>query len=300
MALALAEAGVAIQRWRRRARTGHTPLPWPEPTLAAAAALRLPKGRRALEMTLHAVLSRLEPGGRIWLYGHNAEGIRSAGSALEAVCDDVVSVETRKHSRVWTARRGAADLRGELGDWEERFTAELPGGDVELVSYPGLFAHGRLDAATALLCENLPRPAAGANVLDFGCGAGAISAALHQLAPDCALYGVDVDALALAAAERNVPGLRRLASDGFDGLPPDLRFAHVVSNPPFHAGVARDTGPIQALVAGAAARLEPGGSLHVVSQSTIPLERWLGAHLGGVRRLAATRSFHVFCGSKSR
>jgi 16S rRNA (guanine1207-N2)-methyltransferase len=293
-------AGSRVERWRRRAGPGIEPAPWPGRSEVSAAAVRLPKGRDTLVMTLHAALSRVEPGGSLWLYGANDEGARSAGSALEACCDDVFTADTRRHCRVWKGRRGAAPLRGELDDWCSRSPVELGGCRVEVAWFPGLFARGRLDPATRLLCEVLPSPRRRARVLDFGCGAGLLSMALARQGTDLELHLLDRDALAIEAARRNLPDAGLHLGQGWSAVPPGLRFDLVVSNPPIHRGVARDESVVRELLDGAGERLRAGGALWLVAQSTVPLGRWLEARFASVQLAGEVPGFRSWRAERPR
>jgi len=296
---AFAERGAALVRWRRRATGAEAEAaPWPPETEVDAAALRLPKGREALRMTLHAVLSRVRPGGALWLYGHNDEGVRSAGRTLAELADDVRTADTRRHCRVWEARRGGTVLRGRLDDWAESFEVALPeaagSGRIRLVSFPGCFAHGRLDPGSALLLEAVPPLAEGASALDFGCGVGVVALALRRASPGARVAGCDVDALALEAARRNLPGAGLHLGPGLAALPPGARFDAIASNPPFHRGVTRDTHALEALAAGAPGFLHPGGALWLVAQRTLPLPRWLSPAFARVDCVRERGGFRVW------
>jgi 16S rRNA (guanine1207-N2)-methyltransferase len=297
----LSRSGARPSVWRRRAVGDRPASPWPAEGSFDAATLRLPKGRESLEMALHAAVSRVRPGGSVWLYGSNDEGVRSAKPLLENVLRGVRTVETRAHCRIWqgVAGEGADGLRSRLSDWESRFTLELPGGAVEVVTYPGLFAHGRLDDGSRLLIESLPRRLPGAKVLDFGCGAGVIAMALRQRFPDADLDLVDSDALAVEAARRNLPGARAALGDAWSALPEDVRFDLIVSNPPFHRGVEEDFELIRRLIDGAAQRLRRRGALLVVAQRRLQLGRWLEECFDSVRVDRESRSHRLWLATRS-
>lgn len=297
----LARSGARPTAWRRRAVGGRPARPWPPDDRFDAATLRLPKGRESLRMALHAAVSRVLPGGRVWVYGANDEGVRSAGPLLGSVLREVRTVETRAHCRIWRGVRGEenAELRSRLDDWESRFRLMLPGGAVELVTYPGLFAHGRLDDGTRLLIESLPRELPGAKVLDFGCGAGVIAVALRARFPRADLDLVDSDALAIEAARRNLPGVRTALGDAWSALPRDARFDLIVSNPPFHRGKEEDFELIRTLIDGAAQRLRRRGELRVVTQRRLALGRWLRDRFAAVRVEREGRSHRLWVASRS-
>jgi 16S rRNA (guanine1207-N2)-methyltransferase len=297
----LSRSGARVHAWRRRAVGSRPAHPWPpEDGPFDAATLRLPKGRESLRMTLHAAVSRIRPGGDLWLYGSNDEGVRSAGALLESVLGEVRTVETRAHCRIWRGTRDAAsgDLRPALSDWESHFTAELPGGAGRVLSYPGLFAHGRLDGGTLLLVGSLPGKLPGPRVLDFGCGAGVIALALRQCFPAVELDLVDSDALAVEAARRNLPDARVHLGDAWSVLPENARFDLIVSNPPLHRGKAEDFELIGRLVDGAALRLRRRGELLVVVQRRIQLGRWLKGRFASVGVERESRGFRLWRASR--
>ena len=62
-----------------------SPRPWPTGRGYTLAAVRLPRSKDELAMTLHAVASVLAPGGHLLLYGANDEGIKSIVRRLEPV-----------------------------------------------------------------------------------------------------------------------------------------------------------------------------------------------------------------------
>lgn len=125
--------------------------------------------------------------------------------------------------------------------------------------------------------------AAGARVLDLGCGAGAAVLCLAARVPGLELHGLELQpayaALARANAAGNGVALAVHAGD-VRRPPPALRalaFDHVLANPPFHhatAAPAPDAGRDTALREGAAGvadwidaalrRLRPGGTLALV------------------------------------
>ncbi len=283
--------GASVLAWRRSGPAGTA---WPGGQRGTAAVLRLPKGREAFRMALHALAARTEPGGALLVYGANDEGIRSADKVLGEVAENPRTLDTRRHCRVWLGElnRGV-DLRGELDDWAEPVHARFPTGEASWVSFPGLFAHPQLDPATALLLESLTKIAKGARVLDFGCGAGAIAVFLVELEAGLEIHALDVDPLALEAAGRNVPEATLHQGDGLAALTADLRFDRIFANPPIHSRRDLQHDVVRALCRGARNRLRPGGELWIVAQRTVPV----GKMLAGFRRVESvreTRSFRVW------
>ncbi|MCA9525226.1 MAG: methyltransferase, partial [Myxococcales bacterium] len=277
MAPALAERGWKPRTWSRWCRGDQPGTPWPAEGVVDAATVRLPKARAAYLMALHAAASRVRPGGHIYVYGANDEGIRSALDPLRALFPGAHTADIRGHGRVQLAER-PAELPGlvdTVDGWRRDVDLILPSGTYRWSVWPGLFAKGGLDAATATLLQVMPPPAAGDRVLDFGCGAGVISVELHAAAPDAVYTALDADALAVEATRRNAPHATVIASDGLAGVA-GQRFSRIVSNPPFHQGKAEDFQVMTDLARQAPAHLLPGGALWVVVPRQVPIEGILG------------------------
>ncbi|WP_299977202.1 peptide chain release factor N(5)-glutamine methyltransferase [uncultured Pseudoteredinibacter sp.] len=81
-------------------------------------------------------------------------------------------------------------------------------------------------------------PSGAAAALDLGTGTGAIALALASEWPSCKLLAVDLNAEAVALAERNrvannIQNVRFLQSSWFAEIDPGSRFNLIVSNPPY-------------------------------------------------------------------
>ncbi len=263
IATELCDLGVAVTSWQRLSADGSTWLPeghWQN------IILRLPKGRDALDMYLHAVAARLADGGTVQVCGANDEGIKSAAKHIAEVFDDVATVETRRHCRVIRARAPITDARGDVDSWALSCTeAEL-----SWVSFPGIFAHGRLDCGTRELLQRVERPDPKARILDFACGAGLVALDMRRRVPGISVDLLDVDGLAIEAARRNLPDCRVLQSDGWSAIDGE-KWDIILSNPPFHDGVARNHEVLDQLVREAPKHLTDRGLLYIVCQRNVPV-----------------------------
>src|SRR5262245_24899679 len=202
--------GLDFSAWNRRLGGSSAAQPWPPAAPFDVALLRLPKGKDEQDMAAHACLSALAPAGRLILYGGNDEGIRSAGDRLESLCGALETLATRGHGRVLMAPRPteSAALRASLAAWRSVAPLTIAGRTRDWVTYPGVFAAGRIDEGTALLLSALPPLREGERVLDYGCGSGLIGAAALAAQPGIVLDLMDEDAVAPEAARENVAGAR--------------------------------------------------------------------------------------------
>lgn len=303
-----------------------------------ACAMRMPALADSLTLALHGAAAQMREGAALWLYAPVADGVlghgmralqegvppaprahapASAGAAAgrpaeaarvllferarvvraDAGCALLCARRTREpaHARTAAWRTTEPTPAGAAG------AAALLGAPARWSVLPGLFSGGGLDVMSALLLRALPAPRARARVLDFGCGSGALARALLARTASVELTLLDADALAIAAARRNVRAHTCLVSDGFCALPARAAgsFDWIVSNPPVHAcnGVEQDFGVLERLCTQAPAWLRRargsgpharGGELHLVAQEYVPV----GALLDGTRAYTHVRAVY--------
>ena len=249
-----------------------------------------PRQREEMRALFARALSLAAPGGVVVACLANDEGAKSGEKDLQALAG-LGGKLAKHHCRVfWTpplqgARDAALQARWAALD------APRPILDGRYCSRPGVFAWDRIDPASALLAEHLPRDLAGRGA-DLGAGYGYLSGeVLARNAQVATLHLYEAEARALACAKRNSAAFAGAAELDFRwhdvtaGLPESYDF--VVMNPPFHdtrkAG-RPDIG--QRFIAVAAQALRPGGRLYLVANRHLPYEQALGAHFAGARVLA--------------
>ena len=125
----------------------------------------------------------------------------------------------------------------------------------------GVFSKQHVDPGSELLCRALPDDLAG-DVLDMGCGWGAMTVLTLARFPKVRMTMADVNERALALAvsnvEKNHMQARAVLSDGFEKI--EGLFDAVITNPPIRAGKA----VIYRMFEDARAHLKPGGMLVLV------------------------------------
>jgi 16S rRNA G1207 methylase RsmC len=158
----------------------------------------------------------------------------------------------------------------------------------------GVFSHGHLDTGTSLLLREAPPPATAGELLDLGCGSGAVAITLAMRSPLAQVWAVDVNSRALelttANAARN--GVTTIHAVAPDDVPDDVRFATIWSNPPIRIGKQA----LQRLLVRWLERLAPGGQAVLVVQKHLgadSLQRWLGEQGYPTSRLASRAGFRL-------
>ena len=176
----------------------------------------------------------------------------------------------------------------------ERFTCEIWGHELTLVSGSGVFSRGHLDRATAVLFRETEPPAQG-QVLDLGCGYGVIGLAIARAVPLANVTAVDVNERALVLANENAETLGlegRFIACRPDAVPSDATYDEIWSNPPIRIG--KDA--LHELLLTWLPRLRPEGRLVMVVGKNLgadSLQRWLGEQGYPTQRLASAKGFRV-------
>jgi 16S rRNA (guanine1207-N2)-methyltransferase len=135
-------------------------------------------------------------------------------------------------------------------------------------------------------------------VADLGAGWGYLSNAALEKAPRISRIDLfEADSRALACARKNVaaPQAAFHWHDVTTGIPET--YDHIITNPPFHTGQAKDVDLGRAFLTVAAKSLKRGGTLHLVANRQLPYE----AHLESLglrsRLIAETHGFKVIFSS---
>jgi 16S rRNA (guanine1207-N2)-methyltransferase len=229
----------------------------------------------------------------------NSEGARSGQADLAKLVGALQHLSKHKCRVFWSTPQPHAIDRPLLEEWR---ALDVPRAtDDGYVSRPGLFAWNRIDRASALLAEHLPRDLRG-RVADLGAGYGYLACQLIARCPQVGAIDLyEADARALEPARRNLASARQSGArevtthvhwhDVTRGLL--HRYDAIVSNPPFHQGRADLPELGRAFITSAADALVPDGRLLLVANRHLAYEAVLGARFGQVRSVVVQEGFKV-------
>jgi 16S rRNA (guanine1207-N2)-methyltransferase len=170
----------------------------------------------------------------------------------------------------------------------------LPDGELHLQTDRGVFAHDALDTGTRVLLLGAPPPATAGDLLDLGCGTGAIALTLARRSPAATVWAIDVNDRALELCRGNAArnGITNVRVCGPDDVPAAVRFATIWSNPPIRIGKPA----LHALLTRWLGRLADVGTACLVVQKHLgadSLARWLGEQGWRVSRLSSRAGYRI-------
>lgn len=176
-------------------------------------------------------------------------------------------------------------------------TVTLAGRTLDLETAGGVFSPGGLDGGTSVLLNHVPPPPPGGDLLDLGCGWGPIALTLALESPHATVWAVDVNERALELTRRNAAalGLDNLRVVTPDGVPDEVRFMTIWSNPPIRVGKNELHGMLDRWLP----RLEHDADAWLVVARNLgsdSLHRWMDGHFDGslaVSRAATHKGFRV-------
>ena len=257
------------------------------------AVVYLPKSKELSDYVLKAVAARL-PNADVFLVGEKKGGIEGASKQLIPF-GKPRKLDSARHCQLWQVSVVNVPQAPVLAHLAQHYELALEEGPLNVVSLPGVFSHGRLDRGSALLLDNLDKLPSG-HVLDFGCGAGVLGAAVKRRYPHNSVTLLDVDAFATASSRLTLAanGLEGevICGDGIDAAPMELNT--ILSNPPFHVGVHTDYHATENLLQKAIKHLKKGGELRIVANSFLRYQPLIEEQFGTCTVKAEGQGFRIY------
>ncbi len=114
----------------------------------------------------------------------------------------------------------------------------LPDMNLTLRTDRGVFGYNRIDAGTKLLLLRAPPPSATGDLLDLGCGTGAIALTMARRSPAATVWAVDVNERAreLCRTNAELNEVANVRACDPDEVSEAMRFATIWSNPAIRIG----------------------------------------------------------------
>lgn len=175
---------------------------------------------------------------------------------------------------------------------------DFAGQTISLVSSSGVFSKDHVDLGTLVLLESISLPEEG-EVLDMGCGYGALGIAIAKSRPRVKVTMVDVNPLAVKLARENieknqVSNAIALRSDLYSQLE-GKKFDAIFSNPPLAAGYKT----IFPMIEGAKLYLKENGCLVLVlRKGTNAIPRKMKEVFNNVLLISRKSGYKVFLSKK--
>ncbi|EBB8131097.1 16S rRNA (guanine(1207)-N(2))-methyltransferase RsmC [Salmonella enterica] len=248
-----------------------------------------PKNKPEAQFQLMNILSLMPSGVDVFVVGENRSGVRSAKPMLA----DYAPLNKVDSARRCGLYHGRLEKQPQFS--LESWWAEYSIDGLTIKTLPGVFSRDGLDVGSQLLLSTLT-PHTKGKVLDVGCGAGVLSAALASHSPKVRLTLCDVSAPAVEASRAT------LAANGLEGevfasnvfSEVKGRFDMIISNPPFHDGMQTSLDAAQTLIRGAVRHLNSGGELRIVANAFLPYPKILDETFGFHEVIAQTGRFKVY------
>ncbi len=256
--------------------------------------LLMPKAKAEAQYLLAMMAPLLEAGADLFLAGENRGGINGADKLLAPYGEKPIKRDSARRCSLYHGELCKPVAPFELESWFGRYQCKAGDTELTVLALPGVFSAAELDLGTQMLLAAVP--AMQGELLDFGCGAGVIGSVLAKRNPDLKVNMVDISALALESSRRT------LAINGLQGkvYPSDVYsdvstpFQHIVSNPPFHAGLKTFYAATETFLARAPEFLLPNGSLTIVANAFLRYQPILETHFKRVDVISSDAKFKVY------
>lgn len=253
-----------------------------------------PKCKQEAKFQLMNLFSLLPLGCDLFIVGANRAGIRSAKEMVA----NVATLHKIDSARRCGLYHGHLEKQSDfhLDDWWQYYQT----GSLNIATLPGVFSRDDLDTGSHLLLSSLEGCQA-KTLLDVGCGAGVLAAALGKISPKTQLTLCDVSAAALASSQatlhNNALEGKVIASNIYSNITDcyDL----IIANPPFHEGLQTSLTVAETLIREAISHLHINGELRLVANAFLPYPHLLDEVFGYHQVIAQTGRFKVYSAKRT-
>ncbi len=170
----------------------------------------------------------------------------------------------------------------------------LPDMQLTLTTDRGVFGYDRVDSGTKLLLLQAPVPNANGNLLDIGCGTGAIALTMALRSPAATVWAIDINErardLCWDNAKRN--GITNITVCAPDEVPTDIMFDTIWSNPAIRIGKPA----LHTMLLRWFGQLSPNGTVVLVVHKHLgsdSLQTWLGTQGYPTTRLTSSGGYRI-------
>lgn len=272
------------------------------------ALIKVPKSLALLETQLHALRPVLHAGSAILGAGMTRHVRKATLDCFARILGPVETSLARKKARLIRVAFDPA-LTPPPAPEPIRWTLDNPalGVAMELENRANVFSRKRLDLGTRLLLDHFPECSDAADIVDLGCGNGALGCVAAHRAPAAHILFTDESYLAVASARANFarafPGREARAHFAVEDCLGDVAPASadvILCNPPFHQQHAVGVHVATRMFHQAAGALRPDGRLIVVGNRHLPYPRILRDCFARVRTVTGDRKFLIVHASRPR
>lgn len=233
---------------------------------------------------------------RLLVVGDNKSGVKSAEKQLDGLAEEFYKLESAKHCVLLEFSGLQQADKFDINKYKKQFEVKSGTLSFPVVSVPGVFNHGSLDMGTALLLKELENHSWQGPVLDFGCGAGVISAFMALSHKGVLPTALDVNVLAMYATQQTfaINGIegKTLLSDGLAEVTES--YNAIISNPPFHTGTSTDYSISAKFFSGAPKHLAKNGKLIIVANSFLKYQPQLEENFKHVETPNRNNKFCIY------
>ncbi len=254
-----------------------------------------PKSKKEFTFTLTMLTNVLAQNAKVLLVGENKGGVKSSIKLSDSILSSCEKIDSARHCSLYFGEFNNKNKHFSLDDWYQYYQLTINGINLTIASLPGVFSQSELDVGTNLLLKNLPNKLAG-KVLDFGCGAGVISAYIGKKFNHAELSLLDISALALQSAEKtlainNLHG-NVFASNSLQQV--TEKYQHVVSNPPFHQGLKTHYAATESFLSEIKNHLTKSANITIVANNFLHYQSIMEQYIGVTKLVTNEKGFCIY------